>query len=183
MPPLLGGGLVAFAAYLFSRGKVNKLAEGNFTGSEYIQKINTFIPKEEGAKNRAYKDQAGKDTIGIGHLIRLPQEAKYLSTTLTPLQIQDLFFLDVASIETELKKLIKVPLNSNQAAAVTSFVFNIGIPKFKTSTMLKLINEGKLKQASLELPRWKYITLNGKKIVSQGLLARRLREQALFNSL
>lgn len=182
VPPLLGGGLVAFAAYLYSRGKVNKLSMGNFVGSDYRNELVKFLIQEEKPMPRAYKDQAGKDTIGVGHLIRKPEENRYLSITLNSREIQDLLFLDIARIEDGIKPLIKVPLTKNQMVALTSFVFNVGIPKFKTSTMLKLINEGKLREASLEFPRWVYITINGKKVVSNGLKSRRLREQAIFNS-
>lgn len=152
----------------------------NFEGQDYRDNLYPFLVKEEGTRSRAYKDQAGRDTIGIGHLIR-PDEKRLLSVTLTPKQIEDLFFLDVVRTEDEIKNSIKVPLNANQSAAITSFVFNVGSTAFKSSTLLKLLNEGKYREASLEFPRWKYITLNGRKQVSQGLVQRRLREQVLFN--
>lgn len=182
LPPLLGGGLVAFAAYLYTKGTKNKLSMNNFVGSDYRNALVQKLIKEEKPMPRAYKDQAGKDTIGVGHLIRLPDEKRYLSITLNSREIQDLLFLDIARIEDGIKPLIKVPLTKNQQVALASFVFNIGVPRFKSSTMLKLINQGKLREASLEFPRWIYVTINGKKQVSEGLRARRLREQALFNN-
>lgn len=152
----------------------------NFEGQEYRDQLYPFLIKEEGVRNKAYKDQAGRDTIGIGHLIR-PDEKKYLTATLTQKEIEDLFFLDIIRFEDEIKNLIKVPLNKNQASAIMSFVFNIGTPSFKDSTFLKLLNEGKYGEASMQFKRWKYITVDNKKQISQGLVLRRLREQTLFN--
>ena len=153
----------------------------NFDSQTYQKNLLAFLIAEEGVRNRVYKDQAGKDTIGIGHLIQ-PGEERYLSVTLTAKEIEDLFFSDIAQTENSIKSLVKVPLNENQKIALVSLVFNIGTTAFKNSTLLKLLNDGDYNKASLEFPRWVYITINGKKQVSKGLQNRRFREQLLFNS-
>lgn len=172
------GALTAFAAFRFGKREAEMF---NFSGEQYRKKIQEFLIKEEGVRNRVYKDSAGIDTIGIGHKI-LPNEQRLKSVTLTPKEIEDIFFLDVVKAENSIKENIQVPLTSGQQAALISFVFNVGSGAFKKSTLLKLINEKRFAEASLEFPRWSFITINGQKQRSPGLMARRLREQQLFKS-
>lgn len=153
----------------------------NFEGPKYREALQKFLISEEGVKNKVYKDSAGIDTIGIGHKI-LPTEKKLLSVTLTPKEIEDIFFLDVIKAEEAINSSIDVALNPNQQAALISFVFNVGAGAFKKSTMLKLINQERFVEAALEFPRWRFITVNGKKQESKGLASRRFREQKLFMS-
>lgn len=172
------GGLTALGVFRYGKREAEMF---NFAGEQYRKKVQDFLIKEEGVRNRVYKDSAGIDTIGIGHKI-LPGEERLKSITLTPKQIEDLFFLDVVKAENAIKETITVHLTSGQQAALISFVFNVGSGAFKKSTMLKLINQKRFVEASLEFPRWSFITVNGRKQRSQGLMARRLREQQLFNS-
>lgn len=172
------GGLTALGVFRYGKREAMMF---NFSGEQYRKKILDFLVKEEGVKNRVYKDSAGIDTIGIGHKI-LPGEERLKSITLTPKQIEDLFFLDVVKAENAIKESIVVPLTPGQQAALISFVFNVGSGAFKKSTLLKLINEKRFTEASLEFPKWSFITINGKKQRSPGLMARRLREQQLFKS-
>jgi lysozyme len=172
------GGLILYALSRFGKQK-NQIV--NFDSKTYQKNLLAFLIAEEGIRNRVYKDQAGKDTIGIGHLIQ-PGEERFLSVTLSPKEIEDLFFSDIAQTENTIRSLVKVPLNENQKIALVSLVFNIGPTAFKNSTLLKLLNDGDYNKASLEFPRWVYITLNGQKQISKGLQNRRFREQLLFNS-
>jgi lysozyme len=171
----------ALILYVLSRFGKQKKQIVNFDSQTYQKNLLAFLIAEEGIRNRVYKDQAGKDTIGIGHLIK-PGEERFLSVTLSPKEIEDLFFSDIAQTENTIKSLVKVPLNENQKIALVSLVFNIGPTAFKNSTLLKLLNDGDYNKASLEFPRWVYITLNGNKQISKGLQNRRFREQLLFNS-
>jgi lysozyme len=49
-----------------------------------------------------------------------------------------------------------VLLTPYEQAAFTSFVYNLGRGAFNRSTMLKLLNAGKIVAACNELPKWKY---------------------------
>lgn len=153
----------------------------NFDSKTYQKNLLAFLIAEEGIRNRVYKDEAGKNTIGIGHLIQQGEE-RFLSVTLSAKEIEDLFFSDIAQTENTIRSLVKVPLTENQKIALVSLVFNIGPTAFKNSTLLKLLNDGDYNKASLQFPRWKFITLKGEKVVSKGLENRRFREQLLFNS-
>ena len=43
------------------------------------------------------------------------------------------------------KQYVKVPITSNQFAALASFAFNVGNGALKDSTLLKMLNAGKVK--------------------------------------
>ena len=73
-------------------------------------------------------------------------------------------------------KLVKVPLNQNQFDALVSFEYNVGYGAFMNSTLLKLLNQKKYKEASEQFGRWKFA---GGKILA-GLVKRREAEKQLF---
>jgi lysozyme len=84
---------------------------------------------------------------------------------------------DIAAIEPPLRRLLKVNLTPNQYSALVSFCFNCGFTKeVKDSTLLKLINKGKTREAAEEFPRWN--KSNG--VPMRGLTRRRFAERALF---
>lgn len=76
---------------------------------------------------------------------------------------------------TSLTKFVTVPLTDNQKAAFADFIYNVGEGKFKNSTMLRLINEGRVPEACKELLRWVYA--GGKKM--PGLVSRRQAEYTI----
>ena len=53
-----------------------------------------FITKEEGARNKAYKDSKGLWTIGVGHLIKA-DEQNLINATLTDEQVKELLKSDL----------------------------------------------------------------------------------------
>jgi lysozyme len=59
-------------------------------------------------------------------------------------------------------------------------VFNVGTNAFETSTLLKKINSGDYSGAAAEFARWNKITVNGQKVISDGLAYRRQAERDLF---
>lgn len=61
-----------------------------------------------------------------------------------------------------------------------SFTFNVGEHAFETSTLLKRLNAGDFAGVPEELARWNKVTINGRKVVSNGLTRRRAREAKLF---
>ena len=75
-------------------------------------------------------------------------------------------------------QLVKVPLNQNQFDALVSFCYNIGMGNFSKSTLLKKINQGDFKGASLEFEKWN----KSGGVVLAGLVKRRLKEKDLFIS-
>ena len=130
----------------------------------------SFITKEEGFRNKAYKDSKNLATIGVGHLIKT-DEPHLLNTTLTDEQVKDLLKSDLKWCSEAVESSVRVSLTQNQFDALYSLCFNIGETNFKRSTVVKRINAGDLKGAADAILMW------NKPAVLQ---KRRERERALF---
>lgn len=166
----------AVGLYVFSR-----TTKGAAVFDKAFSRISKLIAGEEGLRLEPYRDPgAGAWTIGYGHLI-VPGDPYWPEGTLrqiTAEQARDLFKSDTQKAVDAVQTLVRVPLNSNQFAALVSLVFNIGRTAFAGSTLLRKLNAGDYPGASGEFPKWKYD--NG--ILIRGLLVRRQREQSLFNT-
>lgn len=135
------------------------------------------IKGHEGFRPYVYKDSAGRDTIGYGHLIG-PLES---FSSVTEQEASRLLAQDVATAEAAVNRLVKVPLNQSQFDALVSFVYNVGAGAFSRSTMLRKLNAGDYLGAQTQFTAWIYATVNGKKTVINGLANRRLAEARLFS--
>ena len=85
---------------------------------------------------------------------------------------------DVESAERAVQDYVTVPLTQGQFDALVSFVFNVGVHNFNTSTLLRKINAGDMEGAANEFLRW---NKSGGKVL-RGLTARRSAEAAIFRS-
>ena len=138
------------------------------------QKGIDLIKKFEGTVLKVYKDAVGKDTIGVGHLIKAGEHF----TALTQQQAEDLLAKDLKQFEIGVTSAVKVALTQNQFDALVSFAFNLGMSNLNSSTLLKKLNAGDVTGASLEFERWN--KAGGKPLA--GLTRRRLAEKELFLS-
>lgn len=132
-----------------------------------------FIANWEGSRPNRYKCPAGLWTIGIGHLVK-PGEV--FKEPLSQKEIEDLFRQDIRGFEGAVNRLVKVKLTQNQFDALVSFTFNIGTGAFQHSTLLKILNQGKHRDAAEQFGRWTFA--NGKPLL--GLERRRVAEKNLF---
>ena len=130
----------------------------------------SFITKEEGFRNRAYKDSKGLLTIGVGHLIK-PSETHLVSATLSDQEVKELLKSDLKWCSEAVESSIKVPLKQGQFDALYSLCFNIGETNFKKSTVVKKINANDLKGAADAIEMWNKPAV---------LIPRRKREKAMF---
>jgi len=126
----------------------------------------------EGCRLTPYKDGAGVWTNGFGNTWNVNPEV-----TITMDQAIADLKTNLASAEETVKNDVKVELTQGEYNALVDFVFNLGSGNFAGSTLLKKINAGDYKNAALEFPRWDLCAGE----VSQGLLNRRLAEQAEFD--
>ncbi len=117
-----------------------------------------------------YLCPAGYWTQGYGHLVRKDappvgedQADKWLD--------EDLL---VASIQ--LRPLVRVELPPFAYDALTSFVFNLGIGRYRASTLRAVVNRGDFHAVPHELRKWVYG--GGQKL--PGLVLRREAEVALW---
>lgn len=138
------------------------------------QKGIDLVKKFEGTVLKVYKDAVGKDTIGIGHLIKSGEHF----TTLTQQQAEDLLAKDLKQFEVGVTTAVKVALTQNQFDALVSFSFNLGLGNLNSSTLLKKLNAGDYQGAADEFPKWN--RASGR--VLQGLTNRRIAERELFLS-
>ena len=129
-----------------------------------------FITKEEGARNKAYKDSKGLWTIGVGHLIKA-DEQNLITATLTDEQVEDLLRSDLKWCSEAVETSVKVPLQQHQFDALYSLCFNIGGTNFAKSTVVKKINENDLQGAADAILMWNKPDV---------LVNRRKRERTLF---
>jgi lysozyme len=74
------------------------------------------------------------------------------------------------------RAMVHVPVTDNQAAALTSFAYNEGTERLRTSRLMLAFNQGKIEEAAADFMSFVYI----KQQYSRGLANRRLKEKALF---
>ncbi len=152
-----------------------------------------YLKRRERLRLRRYRDQAGKWTIGYGHLIR-PHELKTL-VSITEDQADALLLADVGAFDVYLdgvSRNFKTPLSQAQHDGVLSFIFNVGLRAFEKSALAKLLRVGDFAGAAAQFDRWIYITVtrtqvvDGKEVkvkakeVSRGLVNRRRMDRAIF---
>ncbi len=135
------------------------------------QKGIDLIKRFEGCRLNAYKCPANVWTIGYGHTYGVKE-----GQTITQKQAEDLLKDDLKSFEAAVNNYVKVPLTQGQFDALVSFSFNVGNEALRTSTLLRLLNQGKYEEAAEQFSRWVYAS--GKKL--DGLVRRRKAEKELF---
>lgn len=133
------------------------------------------LEEGKGFSSKSYICSAGKRTIGYGHVI-LPDDN--IIEPITEDQAEDILEKDVMLAENAINKYVKIPLTQNQFDALVCFVFNVGRTNFKTSTLLKFINEQLWDKIPKQFMRWVY---HDKKLI-KGLENRRKIEVRLWKN-
>lgn len=142
-----------------------------------------LIKKWEGFRSEAYLDAVNVWTIGYGTTAKANVGINPVKgMKITEAQADTYLRLYVAREEQKILNLVKVPLNDNQLSALSSFVYNLGIGNFQSSTLLKKLNAGDYKGASAEFMKWDKVTRNGQKVALKGLTNRRAEERAMFDT-
>jgi len=132
-----------------------------------------LIKEFEGLRLEAYRDAVGVWTIGYGHT-----ETARPGMKITEAEAEALLRYDIDKRVPAIERALKVKVTQNQFDAIVSFVFNVGVGAFRSSTLLKNINRGDIEDEADEFDRWVYA--GGKKL--PGLVRRRAAERALFES-
>lgn len=133
-----------------------------------------LIKQWEGLKLTAYKDGGGVWTIGYGHTSAAGAPVVKQGMKISNEEAEKILRDDLDKFEADVVRLVKVPLNDNQFAALVSFHFNTGA--LGKSTLLKKLNKGDYKSVPSELMKW--VNDNGKRV--QGLVNRRSAEVGLW---
>jgi lysozyme len=148
----------------------------------------TLVKNYEGWHRRLSDDRAAPYlcpanvwTIGYGATFDATGKAITKDTPpITREEGEKLLMLQLEIFRAGTEKLIdpSVKLNANQLGALTSFSFNLGLGRLKSSTLLKRVNSGDFDGAAAEFPKW--VMAGGRKL--EGLVRRRNDEAALFLS-
>jgi len=137
-----------------------------------------LIARFEGFREKTYECPGGKPTIGFGHVVKASELDKY-SGVLTEEEGYKLLTVDIVEVYVpDIKRLVKVPLNQGQFDALTSFDYNLGAKNLGESTLLRLLNEEKYHEASLQFLLWR--NAGGKYL--PGLFKRRVAEMYIFRN-
>lgn len=137
-----------------------------------------FIRRWEGYSPTVYLDSAKKPTIGVGHLLSKDEAIRYANTTLSKEQVDALLQLDLRRVDNAISRLVQVSLNENEYAALSSFIFNVGVGAFRRSTLRMRLNRGEREPAAEQFLCW---VRSGGNIIP-GLISRRKAEMELFLS-
>jgi len=136
-----------------------------------------FMHQWEGYRDRAYLDTGGVWTIGYG-TTRVNGRPVKEGMTGTKDQAAQWFAADLKWAEAAVNDFVQVSISQNQFDALVSFVYNVGVNAFRSSTLLRVMNQNDFIEAGKQFLRWKFD--NGR--VIQGLLNRRIAERELFET-
>ncbi|QEE09261.1 phage lysozyme [Bartonella kosoyi] len=130
----------------------------------------------EGLRLRAYQDISGVWTIGYGHTGKAGKPTVVEGMMITEKKAENMLLADLRQYEQAVEKAVGVILSDEQFGALVSFCYNVGIPAFQNSTLLKRLNKGDYEAIPAELQKW--TKAGGKRL--QGLVHRRAAEAGLW---
>lgn len=134
-----------------------------------------LIAAFEGLRRRAARLPDGRWTIGYGHTLSAREGAEVSEE-----DAQALLHFDLLPVAEAVNNLVYTPLTQNQFDALTAFAYNVGIETFRSSDVLKRVNEGRLTEAACALDLWRKADLSGEPVILDALIRRRAAEKALF---
>jgi lysozyme len=130
-----------------------------------------LIKEFEGLELHAYNCSAGVPTIGYGHTGGVE-----IGDTITPEEAQDYLLYDLELFERAVNSSVTVALTQNMFDALVCWTYNLGAGSLRSSTLLKVLNEGKYDEVPAQIKRWD--KCNGQPL--KGLTRRREAEAKLF---
>jgi len=132
-----------------------------------------LIKKFEGCELESYRCSADVATIGYGHIKDVDD-----GDTCTQEEADQMLAEDLEEFEGYVDKLVTVDLEQNQFDALVAWTFNLGPTNLKSSTLLRVLNEGKHEKVPSEMKRWN--KASGKTL--DGLIRRREAESLLWEN-
>ncbi|NJM85474.1 MAG: lysozyme, partial [Leptolyngbyaceae cyanobacterium RM2_2_21] len=108
-----------------------------------------LIKSFEGLRLKAYQDAVGIWTIGYG-----TTQGVTPGMEITQTQAEQLLRRDVNKFEQAVQEALQVSINDNQFSALVSFTYNVGSGAFRSSTLLRLLNQNDIQGAADQFPRW-----------------------------
>lgn len=141
----------------------------------------------EGLELETYKDVAGYDTIGVGHLLKKSElysgkvhlfdgSVIDIRHPITREQAIRILRDDLKRFRNAVNSRVKVAINQHQFDALVMFCFNVGVGAFEKSTLLKRLNAKRYSDVPNEFRKW---TRSGGRVI-RGLINRREAEVKLW---
>ena len=106
----------------------------------------------EGVRYNPYQDVIGVWTVCYGHA----GKDVMLGKTYTESECRALLNKDLNTVARQIDPYILKPIPDTMRGALYSFTYNVGAGNFRTSTLLKKINQGDQKGACDQLRKWTY---------------------------
>jgi len=159
------------------------LAAGTISIGGALSVGSLIEPHEGSVKNKqgmhiAYLDAVGIPTVCYGQTGKDLYE-RTIRIGMPPFSEQEcteMLLKTVVKLEREIDRLVKIDYKSDyQKAALISFVYNVGVGNFSSSTLLKDLNRGEHDLACDRLSDWVY----AKKKKLGGLVKRREEERQM----
>jgi GH24 family phage-related lysozyme (muramidase) len=171
---------------MFGCKPADKPAEGNRESApdaklRPVYEKGIKVTKEvEGFREKLYTDAARNCSIGYGHKVKKGDcdgdEPAEFRRGITEVKASRLLTDDMEVARRSVMTVTSVKLSDGQYAALCDFTYNIGSSNFKSSTLLKLVNQGNFDKVPAQFRRW--VMAGGREV--SGLKARREREIELF---
>lgn len=134
-----------------------------------------LIKEFEGLRLKPYLCGSGVPTIGWGHTEGVTMQM----APITLEKAKEFLRQDLPRYEKGVNDAVRVELQQHEFDALVSFVFNVGVSAFRTSTLLRHLNDGD-RSAAAEFPKWNKKRVAGRLVVEPGLVTRRAAERLLF---
>jgi len=132
----------------------------------------SLLKKFEGCRLEAYLCSANVPTIAWGRTKNV-----YLGDTCTQEQANEWLKEEMPEYEGYINDNVEVELNQNQFDAMVCWVYNLGAGNLRSSTLLKVLNNGEYDEVPSQIKRWN--KAGGR--VLEGLIRRRDAEAAMFS--
>lgn len=123
----------------------------------------------------AYQDRGGKWTFGYGFT-----DGVHEGDTITEDAANLRLGTELIEYEAAVTKACIGPTTQNQFDAMVILAWNIGIPRFLKSSVIKAHNRGDFASAARAFGLWNKVTVDGVLVVDKGLVNRRAKEVALY---
>lgn len=145
-------------------------------GVDLIKKFEGLHKVKDG-KIHSYRCPAGVWSAGWGST-----KGVRSGTVWTRQEAEARLMADILEHEHIVKQKVSVPLTQGQYDALVSFVFNCGGGNFRSSTLLKKLNQGRYDEVPEQIMRWNKARVSGKLTPLKGLTRRRAAEAAIFSA-
>ena len=146
---------------------------------EAVDLAATLCRRFEGFRAKPYICPAGYPTIGYGTVWK--PDGTRVTMNDAPVSVELANEWLVSELRTNymagvLKASPRLIANPRALAAMTDFAYNLGVARYRASTLRKRVNEGDFEGAKVELQKW----IRGGGKVLPGLVRRRQAEAALL---